>query len=61
MKGMNQVAKAIIGAATALGGTVVTATSDGVVTPVEIVLIVVATVVAYFGVWATTNAPEDKS
>ena len=58
---MDKVAKAIVGAATALGGTVVTATSDGVVTPVEYVLIVVATVVAYFGVWSTTNAPPDKS
>lgn len=57
---MNKVAKAIVAAVTALGGTVVTATLDGVITPVEYVLIGVATVAAYFGVWATTNAPAGE-
>lgn len=58
---MNKIAKAIIAAVTALGGTVVTATLDGTVTGVEYVLIAVATVVAFFGVWATTNAPKDEA
>lgn len=57
---MDKVAKAIVAAVTALGGTVVTATLDGVITPVEYVLIGVATVTAFFGVWATTNAPAEK-
>lgn len=57
---MNKIAKAIIGAVTALGGTTVTATLDGAVTPAEYVLIAVATVTGFFAVWATTNAPAEK-
>lgn len=58
---MDKIAKAIVAGVTTLGGTVVTATLDGAITAVEYVLIGVATVTAFFGVWATTNAPADKS
>lgn len=58
---MNKIAKAIVAGVTTLGGTVVTATLDGAITSVEYVLIGVATVAAFFGVWATTNAPADES
>jgi hypothetical protein len=52
---IDQIAKAIVAGATALGGTFVVASADGVITAVEYVGIVVATVVATVGVWATTN------
>lgn len=57
---MNKIAKAIVAGVTALGGSIVTAMSDGVVTTVEYVLVFVATVTATAAVWATTNAPEEK-
>lgn len=52
---LSEVAKAIISAATALGGTYTVAASDGHITVTEIVGIVIATVIAFWGVWATTN------
>lgn len=56
---MDKIAKAIVAAVTALAGTVVTAAvPDGSVTTVEYVLIATATIAAFFGVWATTNAPK---
>lgn len=58
---MNKIAKAIVAGVTALGGATVTAMSDGAVTTIEYVLIFVATVTATAAVWATTNAPADKS
>lgn len=57
---MDKIAKAIVAGVTTLGGTVVTATLDGAITAVEYVLIGVATVAAFFGVWATTNTPKDQ-
>ena len=58
---MNKIAKAIVAGVTALGATVATAALDDVITSVEYVLIAVATVVAFFGVWATTNTPKDEA
>jgi hypothetical protein len=58
---MDKIAKAIIAAVTALGGALVTALSDGTVTTIEYVLVVVATITAGSAVWATTNAPKDEA
>lgn len=57
---LNEIAKAIVAGATALGGTFAVAAADGSITAVEYVGIVVGTVVAFWGVWATTNAQPTK-
>lgn len=58
---MDKIAKAIVACVTALGAALVTALSDGVITSVEYVLVAVGAVVAFSGVWATTNAPKDEA
>lgn len=53
---LNQIAKAVVAGTIALGGMAGTALADGHVTAGEYVAGVVATVVAFFGVWAVKNA-----
>lgn len=55
---MDKIAKAIIGAVTGGAGALVTALSDGVLSPVETVTVAAAAIVAFFAVWATPNAAE---
>ena len=56
---MAKVAKAIIGAVSAGAGALTTALLDGQLVAVEYVTIGASVVVAFFGVWATTNAPAN--
>jgi len=57
---MNQIAKAIIGAATAASTGLVAVLADGHVTATEWVVVATGTVIAGFAVWATPNAPAVK-
>ena len=52
---LSEVAKAVIAAASALGTAYAVAISDGHFTSSEVVGLVVGTVIAFFGVWGTTN------
>ena len=56
MKFMNEAAKAIVAAATAAGATLGVAVSDGHITAQEYVIAITGIVIAFFGVYATTNA-----
>lgn len=57
---MNQVAKAIIAAVTALAGGIGTALADGQITTAEWVVIIPAALIAGVAVWGTTNAPTQE-
>lgn len=58
---INEIAKAIVASVTVAGGTYAVAIADGSITSAEYVGILVATIVAFWGVWATTNAkPDDE-
>jgi uncharacterized membrane protein YebE (DUF533 family) len=50
MKFMNTVAKAIVAAAA----------TDGHITAQEYVIVITGTIIAFFGVYATTNADQSK-
>lgn len=56
---MAKVAKAIIAAVTGGSGALVTALADGTLSPVETIAVAATAIVAFFGVWATTNAPQE--
>lgn len=56
---MGKIAKAIIAAVTGGSGALVTALADGTITATEYVAAAATVVVAFFGVWATTNAPQE--
>ena len=54
---MGTIAKAIMSGAIALGSGAGVSLVDGALNPLEAILWGVGVVVAFFGVWATTNSP----
>lgn len=58
---MGTVAKAIVAGAIALAGGAGVALVDGQLTLLEGIVWGVGVVVAFFGVWATTNAPASEA
>lgn len=60
MRFMNEAAKAIVAAATVAGSTLGAAVSDGHITTAEYVVTITGTIIAFFGVYSTTNAEPLK-
>jgi len=60
MKFMNTVAKAIVAAAATAGTSLGAAEADGHITAQEYVIVITGTIIAFFGVYATTNADQSK-
>ena len=58
---MGTVAKAITSGAIALGGGAGIALVDGELTALEVIVWGVGVVVAFFGVWATSNTPASEA
>jgi len=58
---MDKIAKAIIGAVITGSGAYAAAAAGGHVTAAQYVAIGAATIVAFFGVWAVPNAPQEAT